>query len=173
METLLGVLFALLSLLGLGQFVPYTESGGAEAMPSAEPAPAPVEGQATSTQLIMVEHADNVTNLDLGEAGPSPGDMIIWGPDPLYDEFDISNTGATTQGTCMAINMGGDCLLQETIVFLDGSTLELQGIQPGATETSTRTIVGGSGQYLGASGSVTVEPSSDRLLWTKTFEIWQ
>jgi hypothetical protein len=62
--------------------------------------------------------------------------------------------------------------LLETIVFPDGSTLELQGVQPGTPMESTRTIVGGSGIYLGAYGVVTVEPTDDLEHWTKTFEIW-
>jgi hypothetical protein len=172
METLLGILIALLSFFGLGPLGAEIAPRIAESVPAAGFAPAPVEDRAPSTQFIMIEHADNVTNHDLGETGPTPGDMIVWGPDPLYDEFDISDTGATTQGACTAVNSAGDCLLVETIVFPDGSTLEIQGVQPGVVETSTRTIVGGSGQYLGATGTVTVEPSADRLLWTKTFEIW-
>jgi hypothetical protein len=174
METLLGILFALLSLFGLESLVSGSQEAGVEAIPA--PSPGAVAeatpAQAFTSTFTMIEHADNVTILELGSPRDSIGDMIVWGPDPLFDEFDISDTGATTQGTCVAINIAGDCLVRETIVFPDGSTLELQGIQPGATETSTRTIVGGSGQYLGASGTVTVEPSADGLLWTKTFEIW-
>jgi hypothetical protein len=34
-----------------------------------------------------------------------------------------------------------------------------------------RTIVGGSGRYLGATGTVAVSPSADLSVWTKTFEI--
>ena len=37
---------------------------------------------------------------------------------------------------------------------------------------STTTIVGGSGRYLHASGTLLVEASPDRFLWTKTLEIW-
>ena len=36
---------------------------------------------------------------------------------------------------------------------------------------SERTIVGGSGRYLGATGTMTAVPSADLLLWTKTIEI--
>ncbi len=121
--------------------------------------------------IELVEHADFVTNIDLGDDGPSVGDVIIWGPDPLYDESNTNDTGATTQGTCTAIS-SGDCILIETILFPDGSTLELQGIQPSAPMASTRTIVGGSGSYLGARGTVTVEPTDDLQYWTKTIEIW-
>lgn len=123
-------------------------------------------------QLILVEHAVHITNVDQGETGPSIGDLIAWGPNPMFDHTNTNDTGATTQGVCTVFEPGGDCLLLETIVFTDGSTLQLQGIQPGQPQRSTRTIVGGSGQYLGAMGTVQVEPTDDLAVWTKTFDIW-
>ncbi len=66
----------------------------------------------------------------------------------------------------------GDCLVIETILFPDGSTLELQGIQPGEPVASTRAIVGGSGAFLGAHGTVDVEPTDDLRYWTKSIDIW-
>jgi len=123
-----------------------------------------------SATLILIEHADLVTEIDLGEPGPSVGDMLVWGPNALYDEADANDTGATTQGTCIAFNAAADCLAAETILFPDGSTLEFQGIERGDAPSS-RTIVGGSGRYLGAIGTMTAVPSADLLLWTKTIEI--
>jgi hypothetical protein len=121
--------------------------------------------------LILVEHADRVTEIDLGELGPSVGDMLVWGPDALYDEADVNDTGATTQGTCIAFTASADCLAAETILFPDGSTIEFQGIEHGGGVPSTRTIVGGSGRYLGAIGTMAVVPSADLRLWTKAIEI--
>ena len=126
------------------------------------------DGAAT---LILVEHADLVTEIDLGEPGPSVGDMLVWGPNALYDGDNAIDTGATTQGTCIAFNANSDCLAAETILFSDGSTLEFQGIERGGGAPSVRTIVGGSGRYLGADGSMTAVPSADLTLWTKTIEI--
>jgi hypothetical protein len=122
--------------------------------------------------MTLAEHAGSVTNIDIAPEGPSVGDQIIWGPNPLFDETGETDTGAVTQGVCTAFTVEGDCLLLETIVFPDGSTLELQGIQPGEAKPSTRTIVAGSGIYLGARGTVSVAPTEDRAVWTKTFEIW-
>src|SRR5687768_16411767 len=125
----------------------------------------------TAAALILIEHADLVTEIDLGEPGPSVGDMLVWGPNALYDEANATDTGATTQGTCIAFNAKSDCLAAETMLFSDGSTLEFQGIERGAGAPSARTIVGGSGRYLGAAGTMTAVPSADLTLWTKTIEI--
>ncbi len=126
------------------------------------------DGAAT---LILIEHADLVTEIDLGEPGPSVGDMLVWGPNALYDESNSTDTGATTQGTCIAFNANSDCLAAETILFPDGSTLEFQGIERAGGAPSARTIVGGSGRFLGAIGTMAAVPSADLLLWTKTIEI--
>ena len=126
---------------------------------------------ASDTTLILIEHANLVTEIDLGEPGPSVGDMLVWGPNALYDEADANDTGATTQGTCIAFNAAADCLTAETILFPDGSTLEFQGIERGGGSPSARTIVGGSGRYLGAVGTMMASPSADLMLWTKTIEI--
>ncbi|MDQ3656397.1 MAG: hypothetical protein M3457_15145 [Chloroflexota bacterium] len=122
--------------------------------------------------FTLVERADNVTAVDLGDAGTSPGDLTVWGPDPLYDEANETDTGALTHGSCMSLNTAGDNHCAETVVFADGSTLEIQGIQRGSGEPSTTTIVGGSGIYLGATGTLLVDPSNDFSLWTKTFEVY-
>lgn len=123
--------------------------------------------------MVLVEHATNRTNVDSGEPGSSIGDMLIWGPNALFDEANTTDTGATVRGVCTWFNPDGDCLLYETIIFPDGSTLETQGVQPGASVSSERTIVGGSGQYLGATGTIRIDPTDDFRIWTRTFTIWQ
>ncbi|MBA2598119.1 MAG: dirigent protein [Chloroflexia bacterium] len=125
-----------------------------------------------TTTLVLVEHNDAMTDVLQEESeGPAAGDLRVWGPNALYDESNTTDTGATSQGSCIALNAEFECLLNETILFADGSTLELQGIQLAGAQPSTRTIVGGSGQYLGATGTVSVAPTEDLLLWTKVIEI--
>jgi hypothetical protein len=101
----------------------------------------------------------------------APGDVRVWGPDHLFNEANTSDSGGTTQGTCIALDANFDCLVNETIVFADGRTLQMQGIQLGGGQPSSRTIVGGSGQYLGATGTILVAPTSDLKLWKKTIAI--
>jgi len=83
----------------------------------------------------------------------------------------VSDTGGQTQGTCIAVNAEWDWILAETIVFSDGSTLEFQGFGVGAAKESLRTFVGGSGRYLGATGTAVVEPGQDLKLWKRTISV--
>ncbi len=124
------------------------------------------------TTFILVERAENVSIIDIGESGMSPGDVTVWGPDPLFDEANEVDTGALTHGSCLALNASGDNHCTETIVFANGSTLAIQGVQKARGAPSLTTIVGGSGDYLGAMGTVLVDASDDFTLWTKTFEIY-
>lgn len=122
--------------------------------------------------FTVVEHADFVTTIDVGDPGTSPGDLTVWGPDPLFDEANEVDTGALTHGSCTSLNTEGDNHCIETVLFPDGSTLEIQGIQRGSGEPSLTTIVGGSGVYRDASGTLLVDPSDDFTLWTKTFTVY-
>jgi hypothetical protein len=128
----------------------------------------PVVAPDRLSTLTLVEHNDYETMIDLGEPGPSVGDMLVWGPNPLYDT-NGGSTGATTQGTCVSLNDPDQCLAQETVIFADGSTLEIQGVERGDGLPSRRTVVAGSGIFFGTSGTVTVTPTTDEREWTKTF----
>lgn len=154
-----GLMFSVAVVLIVTRFLPLPPFVTAqEATPSA------------GTTLKLVEHAVHLTDIDHGDPGPSIGDVQVWGPNPLYDESDSVDTGATTQGICTALDMESDCIVTETIVFADGSTLQIQGVEF-ASAPSRRTIVGGSGDYLGATGTVAVEPTQDQTKWVKTIEI--
>jgi hypothetical protein len=130
----------------------------------------PVAPSETET-FTLVEHALNVTVVDVGEPGPSAGDITVWGPDPLFDEANETDTSAVTQGSCFALNADYDNHCYETVLFPDGSTIAIQGVQLGNGGPSVTTIVGGSGRYLGATGTVTVTATEDDTLWTKIFEV--
>jgi len=120
----------------------------------------------------LVERLENVRYIDQGDPGRSPGDLIVWGPNPLYDAENVLDTGATTQGLCIAINAGADCMLVETITFETGGTLDIRGMRPGEPVASEWTIVGGSGSFRGVTGTVTVSPTADPTIWARRFEFW-
>lgn len=162
--SLLAFMLVVLSGFASGQGIGAAHAG----TPEATPVTAPDVGAKT---FVVVEHNDHETVIDLGAPGPSAGDLLIWGPNPLYDEANARDTGATSQGTCISLHAPNACLLNETVVFADGSTLHLQGIELSGGAPSTRTIVGGSGRYLAATGTLHVTPTEDERLWTKTFEL--
>ncbi|MCO5222838.1 MAG: hypothetical protein M9947_14870 [Thermomicrobiales bacterium] len=123
-------------------------------------------------QLILVDQSRNVNTVDFANDGLTPGDLIVWGPDPLFDADDLQDTGSVTYGSCVMVNTNGDCMAQETFVFADGSTIEVQGLEFGDTTPSVKTIVGGSGIFLGITGTLTDIPDATRTTWTKHFEFW-
>ena len=154
----------LLFALALIPSVSVARSAAQEATPQANQA-------AGVTTMELVEENEYVVDIDQGESGPSAGDLRVWGPNPLADGKSDDETGATTAGTCVSLNAEFECLVNETITFADGSTLIIQGVQLPAPQPSIRTIVGGSGEYLGATGTMRVAPTEDEAKWTKTLEI--
>ncbi len=152
-----------IALLGVSMMFGAMQATAQEATPVAE--------DDSSEMFTLVERALNVTIVDVGEEGPSAGDITVWGPDPLYDEANETDTGAVTQGSCLALDANWTNHCMETVVFADGSTLEIQGVQLPAGQESMTTIVGGSGRYLGATGTVSVTSNDDGTVWTKVFDI--
>src|SRR5215212_726063 len=87
----------------------------------------PTARPATGTErLVLIEHNEQMV-VDLGDPGDSDGDLRVWGPNPLFDAENAEATGASTQGTCVSLNAAFDCVAAETVIFPDGSTLEIQG----------------------------------------------
>jgi hypothetical protein len=163
----LAVLLAVIGLMGLGV------ANAQDATPEVPIAtPDAVTASTAPVELKLVDQSRNVNNVDFGNDGLTPGDMIVWGPDPLYNADDLQDTGSVTYGSCVMVNTDGDCMAQETFIFADGSTLEVQGLEFGDTTPSVKTIVGGSGIFLGATGTLTDIPDENRSTWTKHFEYW-
>jgi hypothetical protein len=161
------LLVAVLGMAGAGM------AGAQEATPEVPVAtPEAVTASTAPVELKLVDQSRNVNNVDFGNDGLTPGDMIVWGPDPLYNADDLQDTGSVTYGSCVMVNTDGDCMAQETFTFADGSTLEVQGLEFGATTPSVKTIVGGSGIFLGATGTLTDIPDETRSTWTKHIEYW-
>ena len=98
---LLGVIMIVTIVVAAGSWVART--GAQSPTAPADAASAKVE------MLVVVEHNDHTTDVDVGSSGPSAGDVRVWGSNPLYDETNTSDTGATTQGTCVALNPNFAC----------------------------------------------------------------
>ncbi len=161
------VLLTMIGLMGMGV------ASAQDATPEVPVAtPDAMTATTAPVELILVDQSRNVNTVDFGNDGLTPGDLIVWGPDPLYNADDLQDTGSVTYGSCVMVNTDGDCMAQETFIFADGSTLEVQGLEFGATVPSVKTIVGGSGIFLGATGTLTDIPDEDRTTWTKHFEYW-
>ena len=124
------------------------------------------------TVFTLVERPEQETQIDNGEPGPGPGDLLVWGPNPLYNEANEEDSGAVTYGSCIALNVAGDNHCMETIQFPDGSTLEIQGLQQVSGAFTRTTIIGGSGTYRGATGTLTAGMSDDGETWIKDFEVF-
>jgi hypothetical protein len=124
-----------------------------------------------SEPLILIERNERTQSLDLGDAGVSAGDLLVWGPNPFYDAENATATGGSVAGECVTLNADGKQHCVQTLVFPDGSTLTGQGIQQGDGSPATYAITGGTGVYLGAVGRLITEPSADFSRFTYTIEL--
>src|SRR4051794_16654907 len=75
----------LLRLLTLVALVALVLASGARVARTSAEMSTPTAG-AGNAPLILIEHADLVSEIDLGEPGVSVGDMLVWGPNTLYDD---------------------------------------------------------------------------------------
>ena len=117
-----------------------------------------LSGSATAaTALTVIEHAvsDHVT--DIGKPGLGRGDLLTF-HNPIFDSTDATQVG-TDQGSCIRItksigknNSGWEC---EWTTFLEDGASSITVESPFYdTGLGTGAITGGTGTYLGASGSL-------------------
>jgi hypothetical protein len=117
-----------------------------------------VSSSATAaTTLTVIEHTvtDHVT--DVGKTGLGPGDLLTF-HNPVYDETDTTRIGSD-QGFCVRIskfkenNKGSwEC---EWTTFLDNGASSITVESPFYdTGLGKGAITGGTGAYVGASGSL-------------------
>lgn len=134
-----------------------------------------------SGSTVVVSHGPvpAPTYLDLGDEGASPGDQRIWhfsgtsdGGDVVLDfvmtttAIDAPETAVETRSTLGVFSFGnGDSLLLQGVGVYPGEGATLK---PSAT--LERAIIGGTGKYAGATGSVVSEHLPDDT-WTHTFRI--
>lgn len=102
--------------------------------------------------LEVVERAENEEVLDLGEMGDSMGDVLTFAND-VYDAENETKLG-TDQGYCVRVRPGEAWECNWTLTLAEGSlTVEGPFLDVG---DSVFAIIGGTGEYRGASGQMTL-----------------
>lgn len=132
---------------------------------------------------VTVKHAEvePPTYLDLGDEGPSVGDVRIFHFDGTDDDGTVVSTDWTMTTTAVDTPETGVQVRLVTGVFAfgnDGDQLILQGtgLYPGegatlkVSSSTIRSIIGGSGEFAGATGWVESIHHDDGT-WSHTFHI--
>jgi hypothetical protein len=126
---------------------------------------------AAQETLVLIEHVTDEQVVDLSDEGDSVGDTLVFSNE-LYDDQNVSLVGRS-HGSCMRTVVGEswDCTFTNT---LENGSLVVTG--PFYDDgTGAFAITGGTGDYAGASGqmSLTAAESStaESPQWEFAFEI--
>jgi allene oxide cyclase len=101
-------------------------------------------------QIKVVERALTDTTTDLGAKGDSVGDLLTWA-NPIFDAANMTQLG-TDQGFCVRVAVGKSWECNWTTV-MKGGQITVEGPFMDAGD-STLTVIGGTGQYAGAKGTM-------------------
>jgi allene oxide cyclase len=110
-----------------------------------------------ATTLTVIEHAQSDHVTDVGKTGLGPGDLLTF-HNPVYDSADTTQVG-TDQGFCIRMtkfldNKKGSWECEWTTFLESGAssiTVETPFLDTGL---GVGAITGGTGTYVGASGSL-------------------
>ena len=124
-----------------------------------------------ATTLTVIEHADSDHVTDVGKSGLGKGDLLTF-RNPIYDETDTTQVG-TDQGFCIRVtkvkeNQKGSWECEWTTSLDDGAssiTVESPFFDTGL---GVGAITGGTGAYVGASGSLDLSCSETECTFTFT-----
>jgi len=111
--------------------------------------PVPVATLAAE-RIEVVERALTDATLDLGAKGDSVGDLLTWG-NPIFDAGNKTQIG-TDQGYCVRVVVGKSWECTWTTLFKDGQIMVEGPFYD--DKDSVFTIIGGTGKYAGARGSM-------------------
>jgi hypothetical protein len=109
------------------------------------------------TTLTVIEHAQNDHVTDVGKEGLGRGDLLTF-RNPIYDQTNTTQVG-TDQGFCVRLskfkeNKSGSWECQWTTFLNDGASSITVESPFYDTGLGAGAITGGTGAYLGASGSL-------------------
>jgi allene oxide cyclase len=105
-------------------------------------------------KLTVVEHPVGETAVDLGEKGDSVGDMLVFSND-VFDAANKIKVGHD-QGYCVRTVVGKSWECNWTLTLKAGQ-ITVEGPFQDAGD-SLLVITGGTGQYAGAKGSMSLHP---------------
>jgi hypothetical protein len=129
------------------------------------------QSAAAKEMLVLIEHVTNEQVVDLSDEGDTVGDTLVFSNE-LYDDQNANEVGRS-HGSCMRTVVGEswDCTFTST---LENGSLVVTGpfYDDGA---GTFAITGGTGDYAGASGQMTLQAAegstAENQQWEFTFEI--
>jgi allene oxide cyclase len=101
-------------------------------------------------RIEVVERALTDATLDLGAKGDSVGDLLTWG-NPIFDSANKTQIG-TDQGYCVRVVVGKSWECTWTNLLKDGQIMVEGPFYD--DKDSILTIIGGTGKYAGARGSL-------------------
>ena len=104
--------------------------------------------------LLLVEHADTDTTVDVGQKGDSAGDLLTFA-NPIFDAANRIRVGRD-QGYCVRVVPGKSWECFWTLILQKGQ-ITIEGPFYDAGD-SVMAITGGTGRYAGAKGNLHVHP---------------
>jgi allene oxide cyclase len=122
-----------------------------------------------ATTLTVIEHAVSDHVKDVGKTGFGPGDLLTF-HNPIYDSTDTTQVG-TDQGFCIRItkflsNKRGSWECEWT-TFLESGASSITVESPYYdTGLGVGAITGGTGTYVGASGSLDLSCTKTECTFT-------
>ena len=133
------------------------------------PWPAPLV--AAQARLVLIEHVSNETVVDLAGEGDSVGDMLVFSNE-LYDDRNVNLVGSS-HGSCVRTVVGEswDCTFTTS---MEQGSLVVVGLFYDEGRGAFA-IVGGTGDYAGADGQMSLKASetstTEHPEWEFTFDI--
>ena len=126
---------------------------------------------AAKESLTVIEHVTDEVVVDLGDEGDTVGDTLVFNNE-LYDDKDANLIG-NTNGSCIRTAVGKlwECTFTST---MEQGSLVVEGPFE-ESGRGTFSITGGTGDYSGASGQMTLTAAEDSTAespkWQFVFEI--
>ena len=115
-------------------------------------------GKQTTASFTVVEHADTDAVADTGEKGDTVGDVLTFA-NKVYDEKNEKEIG-TDNGYCLRTAVGSAWECNWTLTLADGSVVVEGPFYD--TKDSVLAIIGGTGKYADARGSMKLHSRNDK-----------